>query len=242
MKQEAKFIDSCLECIQEGDMEKELEMEIYPDEFFPNQRAKHKVPENFDSANVVQKRKASNENKKKNEAKKQKTTKNAIRSEDETKEEEEEAKKKKNKAKKQKRRKNVITSKDDSEEENANKKKNKTKKPRSKASKKDDSSDEDDGSGVIELFDKEYPCVAKNDEKIKISQNPPQIVFINDQITRCSRHKVEFTANERKKPQDLIFKYNMFRFYPIGNGKMKTNKYRSPAYFHAKDLGCLVCM
>ena len=48
-----------------------------PDEFFPNKRAKHKVPENFDSASVVEKRKASNENKKKNEAKKQKTTKNA---------------------------------------------------------------------------------------------------------------------------------------------------------------------
>ena len=23
---------------------------------------------------------------------------------------------------------------------------------------------------------------------------------------------------------------------------MRTNKYRSPAYFHAKDLGCLVCI
>ena len=34
----------------------------------------------------------------------------------------------------------------------------------------------------------------------------------------------------------------MFRSYPIGNGKMKTNKYQSPAYFHAKDLGCLVCI
>ena len=65
----------------------------------------------------------------------------------------------------------------------ANKRKNKTKKPRRKAAKKDDSSGEDDGSGVIELFDKEYPCVAKNDEKIKIGHNPPQIVFINDQIT-----------------------------------------------------------
>ena len=52
-----------------------------------------------------------------------------------------------------------------------------------KLQKKDDSSDKDDGSGVIELFNKEYPCVAKNDEIIKISQNPPQIVFINNQIT-----------------------------------------------------------
>ena len=23
---------------------------------------------------------------------------------------------------------------------------------------------------------------------------------------------------------------------------MRTNKYQSPAYFHAKDLGCLVCI
>ena len=64
-KQEAEFVDSCLECIQEGDMEKELEMETNPDEFFPNKRAKHKVPENFDSANVVQKRKASNKTRRK---------------------------------------------------------------------------------------------------------------------------------------------------------------------------------
>ena len=79
-------------------MGKEFEMEMNPDDFFPNKRAKHKVPENFDNANVVQKRKASNENKKKNEAKKQKTTKNAITSEDESEEEDKEAKKKQNKA------------------------------------------------------------------------------------------------------------------------------------------------
>ena len=81
-----------------------------------------------------------------------------------------------NKAKKQKRRKNAITSEDDSEEE---------KKQNKESFKKDNSSDKDYGSGVIELFDKEYSCIAKNDEKIKIGQNPPQIHprFINDQIT-----------------------------------------------------------
>ena len=78
-KQEAEFINSCLECIQEGDMEKELEMDMNPDEFFPNKRAKHKAPENVNSANVVQKRKVSNENKKKNEAKKSKISKTRSR-------------------------------------------------------------------------------------------------------------------------------------------------------------------
>ena len=181
-KQEAEFVDSCLECIKEGDMEKELEMEMNPDEFFPNKRAKHKVPENFDSSNVVQKRKASNENNKKNETKKQKTTKKAITSEDDSEEEDENTKKKNNRAKKQKRRKNDITTEDDSEEEETNNNKKKAKKLRKKPV-KNDSSDEDDGTGVIELFDKEYPHVGKNDEKIKVGQNPPQIVFINDQIT-----------------------------------------------------------
>ena len=213
-----------------------------PDEFFPNKRAKHKVPENFDNSNVVQKRKAYNENNKKNEAKKQKRRKNDTTTEDESEKEDEEAKKKQNKGKKQKRRKNDVTSEDDSEEKDKNKKKNTAKKPRKKAAKKDDGSGENDGTGVIELFDKEYPLVGKNDEKIKIGQNPLEIVFINDKITRCSRCKIEFTANERKKPQDLIFKYKIFRSYPIGNGGMRTSKYRSPAYFHAKDLGCLVCI
>ena len=46
-KKEAEFVDSCLECIKEGDMDKELEMEMNPDEFFSNKRAKHKVPENL---------------------------------------------------------------------------------------------------------------------------------------------------------------------------------------------------
>ena len=133
-KQEAEFIDSCLECIQEGDMEKEFEMEMNPNEFFPNKRAKHKVPENFDSSNVVQKRKASNENKK-NEAKKKKPN-NAITSENDSEEEDEDMKKKKNKAKKQKRRKNDITTGDDSEEEETNNNKKKAKKPRKKAAKK----------------------------------------------------------------------------------------------------------
>ena len=102
-KQEAEFVDSCLECIQEGDKEKELEMEMNPDEFFPNKRANHKVPENFDNSNVVQKRKAYNENNKKNEAKKQKTRKNDTTTEDESEKEDEEAKKKQNKGKKQER-------------------------------------------------------------------------------------------------------------------------------------------
>ena len=47
-KQEAEFVDSCLECIQEGDIEKESEMEMNPDDFFLNKRAKHKIPENFE--------------------------------------------------------------------------------------------------------------------------------------------------------------------------------------------------
>ena len=93
-KQEAEFVNSCLECIQEGDMEKELEMEMNPDEFFPNKRAKHKVPENFDNSNVVQKRKACNENNKKNEAKEEKRKKNDTTTEDESEREDEEAKKK----------------------------------------------------------------------------------------------------------------------------------------------------
>ena len=32
-KKEAEFVDSCLECIKEGDMERELEMEMNPYEF-----------------------------------------------------------------------------------------------------------------------------------------------------------------------------------------------------------------
>ena len=179
----------------------------------------------------MQKRKAYNENNKKNEAKKQKQERMIQQLKMRVKKKMKKPKRKKGKKQK---RKNDVTSEDDSEEEDTNKKKNTAKKPRKEAAKKDDGSDENDGTGVIELFDKEYPLVGKNDEKIKIGQNPPKIVFINDKITQCRRCKVEFTANERKKPQDLIFKYKIFCSYPIGNGGMRTNKYRSPVYLHRR--------
>ena len=63
-KQEAEFVDSCLECIKEGDMEKELEMEMKPDEFFPNKRAKHKFKCSPEEKSMKTTRKMKQRNKK----------------------------------------------------------------------------------------------------------------------------------------------------------------------------------
>ena len=37
----------------------------------------------------------------------------------------------------------------------------------------------------------------------------------------------------------MVFWYMMYHKWPDGKGKLITNHFRSPAYFHARDLGCL---
>ena len=70
-------------------------------------------------------------------------------------------------------------------------------------------------------------------------RNPPQIVFIAAIIKKCSGCNFRFTAPECCRPNDMLFKYQMFRKYPNGRGEIDTATTHSPAYFHSHDLGCL---
>ena len=76
-------------------------------------------------------------------------------------------------------------------------------------------------------------------EEEKLRRNPPNIVFITSMIKKCSGCNFKFTAPERHKPNDMVFKYQVFRKYPNGKGEIKTATTCSPAYFHSRDLGCL---
>ena len=38
---------------------------------------------------------------------------------------------------------------------------------------------------------------------------------------------------------DLVFKYNVHKYRPNGDGTRIKNHHRSPEYFHTRDLGCL---
>ena len=58
-------------------------------------------------------------------------------------------------------------------------------------------------------------------------------------IQKCSGCNFKFTVPECHKPNDMLFKYQVFRKYPNGKGEIKTAAIHSPAYFHSQDLGCL---
>ena len=84
-----------------------------------------------------------------------------------------------------------------------------------------------------------YGNVPKHVEEQKLATNPPHIVLINALIQKCSGCNFKFTAPERCQPQDMVFKYLMYRLKPDGKGKMVPDTNRTPAYFHVRDLACL---
>ena len=77
-------------------------------------------------------------------------------------------------------------------------------------------------------------------EEEKLRRNPPHIVFITSMIQKCSGCNFKFTTPECCRPNDMLFKYQMFRKFPNGKGEIKiTTTTCNPAYFHSHDLGCL---
>ena len=53
---ESRFIEQCVETLEEGDIEVEAMMDMDPNDFFvPKKKAKHKVPQVFSSSNPTQK-------------------------------------------------------------------------------------------------------------------------------------------------------------------------------------------
>ena len=82
--------------------------------------------------------------------------------------------------------------------------------------------------------------VPDNKEREKLIHNPPHLVFLTSMIEKCQGCSKKFTKKDHETPNDLIFKYLMFRKWPDGKGGIVTNDTRTPGYFHAYDLGCLV--
>ena len=70
--------------------------------------------------------------------------------------------------------------------------------------------------------------------------NPPPPLGTADKYGKmCSGCEFQFKASEYRKQNDMVFWYMMHCKHPDGKGKQITNPFRSPAYFHAHDLGCL---
>ena len=107
--------------------------------------------------------------------------------------------------------------------------KNSRKRPCIEISDSDDTNNDDDV----------YGNVPKHVEGQKLATNPPHIVLINALVQKCSRCNFKFTAPERHRPQDMVFKYLMHRLKPDGRGKMVPDTNRIPAYFHLRDWAYL---
>ena len=77
-------------------------------------------------------------------------------------------------------------------------------------------------------------------EDEKLRSNPPTLMFINDQITICSGCDIKFKPCHRKAPKNIIFKYNTYRMRKDKRtGQWVKNYRKSPAYYHALDMGCI---
>ena len=83
------------------------------------------------------------------------------------------------------------------------------------------------------------PIIPEVVEQQKLGYNPPHLVMIHDKIIVCSGCEIPFNRKDCKEPNNLVFKYVMFRTRPNGRGQKVVNKFRSAGYFHAQDLGCL---
>ena len=85
----------------------------------------------------------------------------------------------------------------------------------------------------------EYDIVPAGIEITKMDTNPLVLVFLNAIITECAGCELKFTHADRKKPNDMVFKYMMVCQREDGTGDMVENTYKTLVYFHSKDLGCV---
>ena len=91
---------------------------------------------------------------------------------------------------------------------------------------------EDEENGNIQNMSL-VPCDKENEHLIT---NPPQLVFLSSMIGICQGCRRRYTAKDRMKPNDFVFKYLT---YCDQYRKKERNHYKSPRYFHAYDLGCM---
>ena len=85
----------------------------------------------------------------------------------------------------------------------------------------------------------EYDIVPAGIEITKMDTNPLVLVFLNALMTECAGCELKIKHADRKKPNDMVFKYMMVCQREDGIGDMVENTYKTLAYFHSKDLGCV---
>ena len=140
-KAEEDFVDSCIDAMQNGDLEQEAMLYLHPEKFLvPSKKARHRVSPTFSKTNPTQTQKL-------------RPTKRKL------------------------------------------------------AEDSNDDSDSDNNDLLI------VPEVV---EEQKLGYNPSHLVMIYDKVIVCSRCEIPFNQKDRKEPNNLVFKYMMFRTRPNG--------------------------
>ena len=72
----------------------------------------------------------------------------------------------------------------------------------------------------------------------KLENNPPRIVLINNTIIKCNGCGRNFKAEDRKEPNNMVFKINAWKTRRNDRGE-KVATQPQPTYYCARDLACV---
>ena len=72
----------------------------------------------------------------------------------------------------------------------------------------------------------------------KLENNPPRIVLINNTITKCNSCGRNFKAEDRKEPNNMVFKINAWKTRRNDRGETVATQ-PQPTYYCARDLACI---
>ena len=86
---------------------------------------------------------------------------------------------------------------------------------------------------------KAYSIGPKEVEDAKLLCNPLHLVMLTSMVKMCLGCEFKFKPYECRRPNDMVFHYMMHHKHPDGKGNQITNTFRSPTYFHTRDLRCL---
>ena len=76
-------------------------------------------------------------------------------------------------------------------------------------------------------------------EQNKLKKTPPVLVRITRQIKSCFGCKGKFSSDAFVAPNDLVFKLLTIRQRLLPDGTWVDNTFKTPAYFHSRDMACL---
>jgi hypothetical protein len=75
--------------------------------------------------------------------------------------------------------------------------------------------------------------------KTQLVDNPPIVTFLTGAIKKCCGCNTIFKEENRRFPNDFVFKMKARRMRPGQGGEWFLDPIKKPAYYHCKDMGCV---